>query len=149
MDQHAQERYYVVKEAILPEALLKTIHAKDLLASGAVRTVNEAVDRAQLSRSAFYKYKDGIHPLSHLDRERLITLSMDLEHRSGILSRVLSLIATQEVSVLTIQQSIPLQGLANVVITADISQMKQEIMSLLASVRNIEGVKSAAVIGRG
>ena len=149
MDQHAQERYYVVKEDILPEALLKTILAKDLLASGTVKTVNEAVDRAKLSRSAFYKYKDGIHPLSHLDRERLITMSMDLEHRSGILSRVLGLIASQEVSVLTIQQSIPLQGLANVVVTADISQMKQEIMSLLTAVRSIEGVKSAAVIGRG
>ncbi|MCL6457649.1 MAG: ACT domain-containing protein [Gorillibacterium sp.] len=149
MDQQAQVRYFVVKEDILPEALLKTIRAKDLLARGVVKTVNEAVELAELSRSAFYKYKDGIHPLSHLDRERLITMSMDLEHRSGILSRVLGLIASHEVSVLTIQQSLPLQGMANVVVTADISQMKQELMSLLTDVRSIEGVKGAAVIGRG
>ncbi|WP_438434369.1 ACT domain-containing protein [Gorillibacterium sp. sgz500922] len=149
MEPQGKERYYLVKEDILPEALLKTIQAKELLVRGRVKTVGEAVDRVSLSRSAFYKYKDGIHSLSQLDRENLVTLSFDLEHRSGILSRVLGMIAGREANVLTIHQSIPLQGMANVMITAEISQMKGELDDLLAAVREIDGVKASAVIGRG
>ncbi|WP_058302198.1 ACT domain-containing protein [Gorillibacterium timonense] len=149
MEPQGKERYYLVKEDILPEALLKTIQAKELLVRGKVKTVGEAVDQVSLSRSAYYKYKDGIHSLSQLDRENLVTLSLDLEHRSGILSRVLGMIAGREANVLTIHQSIPLQGMANAVITADISQMKGELDDLLAAVREIDGVKGSAVIGRG
>jgi chorismate mutase len=149
VEPQAKERYYLVKEDILPEALLKTIQAKELLVRGKVKTVGEAVDRVSLSRSAFYKYKDGIHSLSQLDRENLVTLSFDLEHRSGILSRVLGMIAGREANVLTIHQSIPLQGMANVIITAEISQMKGELDDLLAAVREIDGLKRSAVIGRG
>src|SRR5690606_9127618 len=87
----AVERYYLVREDILPEALVKTVRAKELLARGEAATVQEAVERAGLSRSAFYKYKDGIHPLDRLDRERIVTISMDLEHKTGVLSRVLAL----------------------------------------------------------
>jgi len=149
VESQGKERYYLVKEDILPEALLKTFQAKELLVRGKVKTVGEAVDRVSLSRSAYYKYKDGIHSLSQLDRENLVTLSFDLEHRSGILSRVLGMIAGREANVLTIHQSIPLQGMANVVITAEISQMKGELDDLLAAVQEIDGVKDSAVIGRG
>ena len=139
----------MVREDILPEALQKTVRAKELLAQGGAKTVHEAVERAQLSRSAFYKYKDGIQPLSELRRERLITLSLDLEHVPGMLSRVLALIAAHEASVLTLQQSIPLQGLANVVVTADISRLVREPEEMLAAIRGLEGVHRIAVVGRG
>jgi chorismate mutase len=139
----------VVREDILPEALQKTVRAKELLAQGGAKTVHEAVERVELSRSAFYKYKDGIHPLSELRRERLITLSLDLEHVPGMLSRVLALIAAHEASVLTLQQSIPLQGLANVVVTADISRLVREPEEMLTAIRGLEGVRRSAVVGRG
>jgi chorismate mutase len=149
LDTNPAERYYLVRQDILPEALLKTIEAKDLLAQGRVKTINEAVDQVGLSRSAFYKYKDGIHPLSKLDRERIVTISMNLEHRSGILSRVLATIAGKEANVLTIHQTIPLQGMANVVITADTSKMGEGLSDLLQALNALEGVKRAAVIGQG
>lgn len=38
------ERYYLVREDILPEAVLKTIQAKELLAGGKVKTIHEAVE---------------------------------------------------------------------------------------------------------
>src|ERR1700687_1433612 len=69
-----KEKYYLVREDILPEAVLKTVQAKELLAHGSVKTIHDAVDQVGLSRSAFYKYKDGIFPLSKLDRERIITI---------------------------------------------------------------------------
>jgi chorismate mutase len=144
-----KEQYYLVREDILPEAVLKTVQAKELLAQGAVKTIHDAVDQVGLSRSAFYKYKDGIFPLSKLDRERIITISMDLEHRSGILSKVLALIAGLEGNVLTINQSIPLQGMANAVISVETSFMGEKINELLAALHKQEGVKRAAIIGQG
>jgi chorismate mutase len=149
LDRKLSERYYLVREDILPEALLKTVQAKELLAHGDVKTIHEAVDKVELSRSAFYKYKDGIFPLSKFERERIITLSMDLVHRSGILSKVLALIAGLEGNVLTIHQSIPLQGMANAVISVDTSLMGEKFNELLDTLRSQEGVKRVALIGQG
>lgn len=143
------ERYYVVREDLLPEAIIKTIQVKELLGRGEAVTVHEAVERAGLSRSAFYKYKDGVYALQELERERIVTISMDLEHRSGVLSKVLSLLAGLEGSVLTMNQSIPLQGYANVVISVDISQITGELSSLIEVIRSQEGVRKASVIGQG
>ncbi|WP_051620291.1 ACT domain-containing protein [Paenibacillus sp. UNC451MF] len=143
------ERYYLVREDILPEALVKTVHAKELLARGEVKTIHEAVEQVELSRSAFYKYKDGIFPLSKLERERIVTISMDLEHRSGILSKVLAMIAGLEGNVLTIHQTIPLQGVANVVISVETSVMGETVAVLLERLREQEGVSRATLVGQG
>ncbi|SFK69550.1 chorismate mutase [Paenibacillus sp. 1_12] len=143
------DRYYLVREDILPEALLKTVQAKELLARGHVRTIHEAVEQVELSRSAFYKYKDGIFPLSKLDRERIVTISMDLEHRSGILSKVLAMIAGLEGNVLTIHQTIPLQGIANVVISVETSLMEENVTFVLEMLRAQDGVSRAALVGQG
>lgn len=143
------ERYYLVREDILPEAVLKTVQAKELIAQGEAKTVHDAVEQVGISRSAFYKYKDGIFPLSKLDRERIATISMDLPHRSGILSRVLALVAEFEGNVLTINQTIPLAGMANVVISVDTSLMAERLGELIEALHRLDGVKRAAVIGQG
>jgi chorismate mutase len=149
LDRNITERYYLVREDILPEAVLKTIQAKELLSKGDVKTIHEAVDAVGLSRSAFYKYKDGIFPLSRMDRERIITISMDLEHRSGILSKVLGLIARLDGNVLTIHQTIPLQGMANVVLSVETSLMGDKVNGLIRTLTAQEGVKRAAIVGQG
>ncbi|MFD0871210.1 ACT domain-containing protein [Chlamydia abortus] len=144
-----REPFYLVREDILPEAVLKTMEAKDLLARGEAKTIHEAVDKVGISRSAFYKYRDGIYPLNKVDRERIVTVSMNLEHRSGILSKVLACIAGLEGNVLTIHQSIPLQGMANVVISVDTSRMDDPISGMLEALNNMDGVRKALVIGQG
>lgn len=144
-----RERYYLIREDILPEAVLKTLQVKQLLASGNVKTVHEAVEQVGLSRSAFYKYKDGIHLLNQLEREQIATVSLDLEHRSGILSQMLTLIASYGGNVLTINQSIPLQGVANVVISVETSRLTEEFDDLLDKLRSVVGVKRVQVIGQG
>ncbi|MGM0879974.1 MAG: ACT domain-containing protein [Bacillota bacterium] len=143
------KRYYVVREDILPEAIMKTIQVKEMLSREDALTVHEAVERAGLSRSAFYKYKDGVYALNELERERIATISMDLEHRSGVLSNVLSMVASMEGNVLTMNQTIPLQGFANVVISVDISQLSGELSSLVELLRSQAGVRKASVIGQG
>jgi len=143
------EMYYLVHEDILPEAVVKTMRAKELISKGEAKTIHEAVERVGLSRSAFYKYKDGIHPVHKLIRERIITISLDLEHRSGMLSKVLSMIANHQGNVLTIHQTIPLQGLASVLLSVETSQMGEKENMLLHHLQKQEGVKRVAVIGQG
>ncbi|WP_019638297.1 ACT domain-containing protein [Paenibacillus fonticola] len=144
-----KERYYLVREDILPEAVLKTLQVKQLLAAGDVKTVHEAALQVGLSRSAFYKYKDGIHPLNQMEREEIVTISFDLEHRSGILSEVLSLLAGSGGNVLTINQSIPLQGRANVVISVETSRLTEELDEMITALQAISGVKKIQIIGQG
>ncbi|WP_373228524.1 ACT domain-containing protein [Cohnella sp.] len=142
------ERYYVVREDLLPEGILKTEQAKELLRRGEAATIYEAAERVGLSRSAFYKYKDGVYPLEQASRDRIATLSMDLVHRSGVLSKVLSMLAASEGNVLTISQSIPLQGMANVVISIDTSLVNGALPELLEKLRSLDGVKRVTIAGR-
>lgn len=143
-------RYYLVRRDILPEALVKTVEAKRLLTSGEVKTIHEAVEKVGLSRSAFYKYRDGIHDLTRLERERIAIIALDLIHRAGILSGVLATIASYGGNVLAINQTIPLQGIANVVITVETSEMQEHLLDqFIEKLRETEGVTRASIIGQG
>lgn len=144
-----KERYYLVREDILPDAVLKTMQVKLLLEAGDAKTVNEGVEQVGLSRSAFYKYKDGIHLIHQLERDRIVTVSLDLEHESGMLSKVLGSVAGHGANVLTINQSIPLQGRANVVISVEISHLNEELGDMIDSLKEIPGVKRALIVGQG
>lgn len=147
-DVKQDQRYLLVREDLLPEGIVKTFEAKRMLESGEVTTIHEAVEQVGLSRSAFYKYKEGVFSLSKLERDRIVTISMNLEHRAGMLSKVLQLVATFEGNVLTINQSIPLQGLANVVISVDTSGMGEQLNGFMSELRRLEGVRKAHVIGQ-
>jgi chorismate mutase len=149
MEETVGGKYYLVREDMLPEAVQKTMLVKELLAQGKAKTVNEAVEQVGLSRSAFYRYKDGVFPLSRMDRERIVTISMELEHRSGMLSKVLALIAGLEGNVLTINQTIPLQGMANVVISVDTSMMGEKFGELIDTLMRQEGVNRPRIVGQG
>jgi chorismate mutase len=150
MEKHEKSgtRYLLVRDDILPDAIVKTIEAKQMLASGEVSTIHEAVEKVGLSRSAFYKYKEGVFALSKLDRERIVTISMNLEHRSGMLSRVLQHVATFEGNVLTIHQSIPLLGVANVVLSVETSGIGEKFPDFMQELQKLDGVRKAHVIGQ-
>ncbi|WP_339063958.1 ACT domain-containing protein [Tepidibacillus marianensis] len=144
-----EEVFYLVRSDILPEAILKTIEAKKLLQKQEVETVNEAVKRVGLSRSDYYKYKEGIFPFNAMMREKIVTISMDLEHQSGTLSKMLSYIAQVGGNVLTINQTIPLQEIANIVLSIDTAPMEPGISELLDGLKEIKGVRRVQLIGRG
>lgn len=140
--------FFLIRSDILPEAVLKTVEAKELLASGKAGTVGEAVERVGLSRSAFYKYKDGIYPFNAMMKEQIMTVSLNLEHRAGVLSQVLGYVARAGGNVLTINQTIPLQGSANVVMSVDTLQMKAGTEQFLEGLRQVDGVSQAFIVGR-
>ena len=101
---------YLVREEILPKSIRKTILAKELIHRGEVLTVNEAVAKANISRSAYYKYKDYVYPFFEAARDKIITLAVLLQHRRGTLQEVLQVIAEEGGNILTINQNLHSQG---------------------------------------
>lgn len=140
--------FYLVREEILPEAIKKTIKVKELLKRGEVRTINEAVEKMDLSRSAYYKYKDYVFPFYEASQEKIVTVALLLEHRSGVLSQVLNVVAAEHGSVITINQGIPLQGVANATISIETAELVIDLEALLDKLRMIDGVRRLEVLGQ-
>ncbi len=140
--------FYLVREEILPEAIKKTIKVKELLKRGEARTINEAVEQMELSRSAYYKYKDYVFPFYEASKEKIVTLAILLEHKPGVLSRVLNTIANDSGSILTINQGIPLQGVANTTISIETRDLAIDLEALLDKLRMVDGVKRLEVLGQ-
>ena len=117
----SKTKLYIVEASMLPEVFLKVSEAKELLAGGAVKTVAEAAASAGISRSAFYKYKDAITPFRDMKRDQIVTMSLITRDKPGALSSVLAVFAEGGANILTINQSIPTNGVGMVTIsfTAD------------------------------
>ena len=127
-------KYFVVKQKAIPEVLLKVVEAKRLLESEKVLTIQEAVDAVGISRSSFYKYKDDIFPFHDNSQGTTITLTFQMDDEPGILSDVLKIIAEYRANILTIHQSIPINGIASLTLsiqvlhnTGDISRMIEQL----------------------
>ncbi len=143
------QTFYLVREDVLPEAMQKTIEAKGLIDRGKVQSIFEAVKTVDLSRSAFYKYKDTVFPFHSIVKERMITLFFHIEDRSGTLSELLRIVAAHGCNVLTIHQSIPLQGRANVTLSLNITNLTYDLDQLLSALRKLEVVEKVDIIGSG
>ena len=147
-DMSEKSTFYLVREEILPEAIKKTIKVKEILKRGEIKTINEAVEKMGLSRSAYYKYKDFVFPFYEASKEKIITLSLLLEHKSGVLSKVLNTVADDSGSIMTINQGIPLQGVANTTISIETKHLTVYLEALLDKLRMIDGVKRLEVLGQ-
>ena len=139
-------KYYLVEASVLPEIFAKVIEAKELLETGQVRTVADAVACVDISRSAFYKYKDSVQPFNDMKSEHILTFYGMLKDNTGVLSRVLSVFATSGANILTINQSIPTNGCAAVTISAETSEMEESLEQLLTAVSTLEGVVKFEVL---
>lgn len=148
MQKNQKNKYYIVDEGILPEAILKTAQIKELLAKNQHLTVNEAVERIGLSRSAFYKYRDGVFPFYEATREKIITLEITLEHQAGVLSHCLDLIAKAKGNVLTINQGLPFQAMARATVAFETAEMIVNLEVLLDQLYEISGVLKIEVVGQ-
>lgn len=127
-------KFYIVDGAMLPEVFIKVSMAKELLETGEAATVAQAVSRAGISRSAFYKYKDGIKPFKDMKRGQVITLSVMMRDERGALSDVLAIFANSHANILTINQSIPTNGAAMVTISCTAEDMTVSLDTLRARV---------------
>lgn len=139
-------RYFVMKERAVPEVLLKVVEAKRLLETGKVHTVNEAADQAGISRSSFYKYKDDIFPFHENSRGTNITLTFQMEDEPGLLSDVLKIIAQFGANILTIHQSIPINGVASLSLSMQVLPTTGNVSDMLEDLRGQQGVMHVKIL---
>ena len=139
-------KYYIVEASALPEVFLKVAEAKRLLSTGEASTVNEATKMTDISRSAFYKYRDAVLPFQNMMTGRIITLQLLLHDEVGLLSRLLDVFADTNVNILTINSIVPTNGTAVVTISADTMDINVSLDEMLAMLRNFQGVVKAEVL---
>ena len=144
----ADKNFYIVDKSVLPEIFLKVMDVKNLLESRREKTVQDAVNKVGISRSAFYKYRDAIFPLYENTRGKTVTLSFNLDDTKGVLSNVLNDIASFEGNILTINQNIPTNGIGNVTITIETDSMTEDLRALMDRLERREGVQSLKIIAR-
>ena len=141
-------KYFLVDSTVLPEVFSKVIEVKKLLEMGAGKAVNEAVREVGLSRSAYYKYKDFVFPFYETSRGKVMTLFFVVEDFPGILSRIINEVAGAKANILTINQNIPINGLADVTISIETEDMVTDIKELMDDISKIEGVRRQEILAR-
>ena len=140
--------YYVIKEKAVPEVLLKVVEAKRLLESGRASSVQDAVERVDISRSSFYKYKDDIFPFHDNAKGRTITLVIQLDDEPGLLSSILRIIADGNANILTIHQSIPVNGIASLTLSVEILPDSADVNRMMEQIEQQEGVHYLKILAR-
>ena len=146
--QGEKKKYYVVKERAVPEVLLKVVEAKKLLDSGKVQTVQEAAEKMDISRSSFYKYKDDIFPFHDQAKGRTVTFILQMDDKPGILSDILRTVAQFRGNILTIHQSIPINGVATLTLSVEILPEAGDAENMISQMEDQTGVHYLKILGR-
>lgn len=141
-----KSKYYIIEASALPEVFLKVAEAKRLLSTGEATTVNDATRMTNISRSAFYKYRDAILPFQNMMSARIITFQFMVHDEPGVLSAVLAELAHNQVNILTINSIIPTNGCALVTISAETTDVPVTLEELLNVLGAVYGVIKAEVI---
>ena len=141
-------KYFVVKQKAIPEVLLKVVEAKRLLESEKVLTIQEAVNAVCISRSSFYKYKDDIFPFHDNSQGTTITLTFQMDDEPGILSDVLKIIAEYRANILTIHQSIPINGIASLTLSIQVLQTTGDISWMIEQLEGQPSVHHVKILAK-
>jgi len=128
----ANQRYYLVREDVLTDAMQKTLEAKHLLSSGSVSSI-----------------WDAVKPFHSIVQERILTVFLQLQDRKGTLAKLLETVTITHCNVLTIHQTIPIQGRANVTLSLDVTSMTCDLDDLIQQLKRLDFVESAEVISSG
>lgn len=140
--------YYVVKRKAIPDVLLKVVKAKRIIASGKGITVQEATDKVGISRSSFYKYKDDIFPFHDEIKGKTVTFMIQIDDKPGLLSRVLNTVAENCANILTIHQSIPVNGVALITLSVQILPQTQDASIMIENIEALEGIHYLKILAR-
>lgn len=141
-------KYFVVKQKAVPEVLLKVVEAKRLLESEKVLTIQEAVDAVGISRSSFYKYKEDIFQFHDNSQGTTYTMTFQMDDEPGLLSDVLKIIAGCNANILTIHQSIPINGIASLSLSVQVLQATGDISGMIEQMEQQRGVRHVKILAK-
>jgi chorismate mutase len=140
------KKYLIVSKKILPDVYEKVIEARNLINNGSVKGISEAVKQVGISRSTYYKYKDYVFAPSENSIGRKAVVTMMLRHEKGVLSSVLNYLSLSNANILTINQSIPINGKASVSVSLDISDITMSIDDMIMDMKKVKGVSSIKLL---
>ncbi|MCF8019594.1 MAG: hypothetical protein CVU95_02330 [Firmicutes bacterium HGW-Firmicutes-2] len=143
-----QANFYIIQRKALPEVFLKVVQAKQYLEKEKAMTVQEAVEAVGISRSSFYKYKDTIFPFYENSRGRAITLGMRIDDEPGLLSLLLNCIAKYQANILTIHQTIPINGVADITFSIEVLPTTGDVQDMVNHLIETEGVHQVKILAR-
>ena len=143
-----KSKYFVVKQKAVPEVLLKVVEAKKLLETERAITVQEATDKVGISRSSFYKYKDDIFPFYDNTKGKTITLVVQMDDEQGLLSDLLHVVAVYRANILTIHQSIPVNGVATLTLSVEVRDNTGNVSSMIDELEALEGIHYVKILAR-
>lgn len=147
MDNKDYKKFYLIREDVLPESVVKTLKIKDVLKSDPSLSIFEAVKQFDLSRSAFYKYRDTIFPIDEkMESTREFTLILYVNDIVGMLAQVLNTLSSLQLSVLTIHQSIPMDGRATITLSLDAKGTDLEIDDVMEALKIIDHISKVELI---
>lgn len=139
-------KYLIVDKSIVPDYFEKVIEVRNLLRDGKYQNISEAVKVVGISRSTYYKYKDFVFSPSDSNIGRKALISIMLEDKKGALSEILNFLYSVECNIITINQNIPINEVASIIISIDISDTKTPIEEILIDLKNVKHVVSAKLI---
>ena len=140
-------KYYVVKQKALPEVLLKVAQVNRLVETKGI-SIADATESVGISRSSYYKYKDGIKPLFEAATHSIITFNLMVTDEAGVLSVILSVFARAGANILTINQSIPVNGQAAVTVAARTGEMNRPVEQMMSEILAIAGVSRMEILAK-
>lgn len=138
-------KYLLVDMSILPEIYAKVVEANGYLQSGEATSASQAAKMAGISRSAYYKYKDKIFEYNE-QGDDVTAINAKLIDNAGVLSSVMNELYLAGANILAVNQSIPVNNIADVSITVRLSQADVSTDDLISKIKNIDGVKSVEIV---
>lgn len=147
MEKKEKKQYYIVDKRILPNSIQNVIKVNDLVQQEKISKY-EAIKKVGISRSTYYKYKDYIKPFFEGGREKVFSIHLSLVDEPGILARVLDIIASEHMNILTIVQNIAIDGIGRATISIQTTEnLLRRIEGMLEKISQLAGVKELRVIG--
>ncbi|MEE0867979.1 MAG: ACT domain-containing protein [Clostridia bacterium] len=142
-----KDRKLVIADlSVLPPVYHKVLLAKEFLESGQAPTINEAAEMANVSRSAYYKYKDYVFPFNQM--QGILTLLAVVLDVKGVLSDILAVTSDAGCNILTINQNVPVNGVANITVTVQTDNMIISTEKLISELEGVQGVRKISILAK-
>ena len=141
-----ETNYYVIKKKAVPEVWLKVLEVQKLLDSKRAVSVLEATEKVGISRSSYYKYKDDIFPFRENVKGKTITFVLSMDDEPGLLSLVLKKVAEFKANILTIHQTIPVNGIASLTLSVDILPTTGDSSEMIEQIERLKGVRYLKIL---
>ena len=144
----SQSDYFVVRTGALAEVLKKVVEVKRLLETEKGLSVAEATERVGISRSSFYKYKEDIFPFYDSSKGKTITIIVQMRDVLGNLAKICSKVSSYNANILTIHQSIPINGIATLTLSIEVREDTSDINAMIHEIEALPNIQYVKILAQ-